>query len=108
MTGFWPDNWVGNRLDVVFDPRDHARKLRIIGRPVADMTLLVSSTGRQLERLELRRGVRESAAVELPAGPRELITFAFSDHVVDDNGRSVAFLVEETNLFSEEDLHALA
>ena len=32
VTGFWPDNWVGDRLDVVIDPREHARNLQIIGR----------------------------------------------------------------------------
>ena len=71
------------------------------------MTLLVSANGKRLERFELRQSERKSVTVQLPPGPRELVTFAFSDHVVDENGRSVAFLIEETNLFREEDLHAL-
>jgi hypothetical protein len=36
-----------------------------------------------------------------------VLTFAFSNHVVDANGRPVSFLLNETNVFCEEDLYAL-
>lgn len=108
VTGFWHDNWVAERLDVVVYPRAHDCNLRIVGRAVARMTLRVSANKVHLGEFNLRQGERESVTVQLPAGPRELVTFAFSDHAVDANGRRVAFLLEETNVFREEDLYTLA
>jgi glycosyltransferase involved in cell wall biosynthesis len=108
VTGFWPDNWVADRLDVLVDPRDNPRHLRIVGRPVAEMTVRVSANGTQLAAFELRESECEAVTVKLPAGPSELLSFSFSHHAVDGNGRRVAFLVQETNLFREEDLYSLA
>ena len=108
MRGFWRDNWVAHRLDVVVDRSDHARSLRIVGCPVADMTLRVSSNGKQLGRFQLRQAEQEAVTIEVPPGPREVITFAFSVHAVDVKGRPIAFLLNETNLFREEDLYSLA
>jgi hypothetical protein len=71
------------------------------------MSVRVSSNGTELGRFELAQSVPQAVTVQLPAGPRELITFTFSDHAVDTQGRPVAFLVEETNLFHESDLYSL-
>ena len=67
----------------------------------------VSANGVQLGEFSLRQDAEESVTVELPAGPRELVTFDFSGHVVDLNGRSVSFLLQDTNVFREEDLYTL-
>jgi hypothetical protein len=107
VTGFWPDNYLAGQIEVVIDPRDRARELRITGMALVETALVVTSNGRQLGRFELRKGERVSPAVQLPRGPREIVTFSFSRHVVDEKGRSVAFLLDETNLFSEEHLYAL-
>jgi glycosyltransferase involved in cell wall biosynthesis len=108
VSGYWPDNWVANRLEVVVDPREQSQKLLLVGRPVTGMTLEVSTSGKQLGEFELVRNGRETVSVWLPPGPRETVTYAFSDHSVDAAGRPISFLLEETNLFREEDLHALA
>jgi glycosyltransferase involved in cell wall biosynthesis len=108
VSGYWPDNWVANRLEVVIDPREQSRKLRLVGRPVAGMTVEVSASGTQLGQFELVQNGRETVTVQLPPGPRETVTFAFSDHSVDGAGRPISFLLEETNLFREEDLQGLA
>jgi len=107
VTGFWPDNHVGERLEVVIDARDRPRELRISGRALLKTTLVVTATGRRLGQFELMQGEYVSPRVELPSGPRELVTFSFSDHLVDDIGRSVTLLLDETNAFREEDLYAL-
>ena len=99
VNGYWPDNWVSDRLDVLIDRREHVRDLRIVGRPVAGMTLSVSAGAKQLGRSRITQRDHESVTVRLPAVPRELVTYAFSSHVVDEGGRRVAFLLEETNLF---------
>jgi hypothetical protein len=107
VRGFWRDNWVADRLHVVIDPSDHARRLKMVGRPVADMSVCVSSNGDELARFDLRQNRQEDVVVELPAGPRELITFSFSEHGPDPQGRPIAFLLQETNMFREDDLYSL-
>jgi len=71
------------------------------------MTVRVSANGTQLAEFALRENECELMRVQLPAGPRELLSFSFSDYALDAHGRRVAFLVQETNLFREEDLHAI-
>jgi len=106
VTGFWPDNYLGERLEVVFEARDRPRQLRLAGRALLETRLVVAADGKRLGQFELLPGERVSPKVELPRGPREVVTFSFSDSV-DDEGRSVSFLLEETNVFREEDLYAL-
>jgi glycosyltransferase involved in cell wall biosynthesis len=107
VTGFGPDNRLGDRLEVVMDSREQVRDLRIMGCSLAETTLVVSVNGKHLGRFELRKGERRSLTIQLPPGPRQVVAFTFSDHVIDDKGRPVAFLLEETNVFREEHLHAL-
>jgi glycosyltransferase involved in cell wall biosynthesis/2-polyprenyl-3-methyl-5-hydroxy-6-metoxy-1,4-benzoquinol methylase len=107
VRGFWTDNWVGDRLDVLVDPSEHGRTLNLVGRPVSDMTLSVSSNGDELGRFELNESCEEDVCVDLPAGHGELITFTFSDHAVDAQGRPLAFLLQQTNIFREDDLYTL-
>jgi len=107
VSGFWPDNWIADRLDVLVDSREYPRQLRIAGRSVSEMTVRVSANGTQLAEFALRENECELMRVQLPAGPRELLSFSFSDYALDAHGRRVAFLVQETNLFREEDLHAI-
>jgi glycosyltransferase involved in cell wall biosynthesis len=107
VTGFRPNNCLADRLEVVMDSREQACDLRITGCALVDTMLVVSAAGKRLGRFELKKGERGSLIVQLPRGPREVISYTFSDHVIDDKGRPVAFLLEETNVFREEHLHAL-
>jgi hypothetical protein len=106
VKGFWPDNWVERQLDVVVDARDETRQVKLIGAPVAAMTVQVSAHGRPLRQFVLAQNGRQTIDLELPPGPEETITFDFSDHVVDGAGRPVSFMLDETDLFSEDDLRA--
>jgi glycosyltransferase involved in cell wall biosynthesis len=107
VRGYWSDNWVEERLEVVFDARDRDRQLRIVGRPIADMTVEVQANETRLGRFELVGDRQETLAVPLGPGPRETVAFSFSRSMVDSSGRPISFLLQETNLFSEEDLAAL-
>lgn len=107
VSGYWPDNWVGHRLEVVIDARARSRTLRLVGQPVAPMTVEVFASDTPLAECTLVQNGRQTVDVQLPPGPKETVTFAFSEHVVDGAGRPLAFLLQETNLFREEDLHAL-
>ncbi len=106
VRGYWPDNWVEQRLDVVLDGRARNRRLRMVGRAVEEMALEVSANGRVIGRFDLAPGDQEEITLELAPGPRETISFVFSGSRPDAAGRAIAFLLEETNLFREEDLAA--
>jgi glycosyltransferase involved in cell wall biosynthesis len=108
VSGFWPDNWVAEKLDVVVGPRENTSELRMVGWPIAGMTLEVSANGSRLGRFELEGSREEAVVVQLPPGPSETISFRFSDAVIDTAGRSVSFRLSETNIFGEEDLAARA
>jgi hypothetical protein len=108
VTGYWPDNWVGARLEVVVDARDQSRNFRLVGRPIAEMTVVVSTADAQLGQFELVQNGKQTVTVQLPPGPRGTLTFDFSDHVIDGAGRPIAFLMQETDLFREEDLQPSA
>jgi glycosyltransferase involved in cell wall biosynthesis len=104
VSGFWPDNWVSEQLDVVVGRRDQTSELRMVGWPIAGMTLEVSANGNRLGRFELEGSREEAVVVQLPPGPPETVSFRFSDAVVDTAGRTVSFRLNETNMFGEEDL----
>jgi glycosyltransferase involved in cell wall biosynthesis len=106
VSGFWPDNWVTDRLDVVIGPRESAREVRILGRAVVGMSVEVSADGDRLGRFELEGSREEAVVVKVPPGPLETISFQFSDAVVDGSGRMIAFRLDATNLFSEADIAA--
>jgi len=106
VTGYWPDNWVGARLEVVVDARDQSRNFRLVGRPIAEMTVVVSTADTQLGQFELAtQNGQETVTIQLPPGPPETVRLAFSDHIVDGAGRPISFLLQETDLFGEADLH---
>jgi glycosyltransferase involved in cell wall biosynthesis len=107
VRGYWSDNWIEERLEVVLDAREHDRQLRLTGRAVDTMTVEVAANGVVLGRFELGRGRQETVAVRLGPGPRETVSFFFSHSMLDTAGRPISFLLEETNLFREEDLAAL-
>jgi glycosyltransferase involved in cell wall biosynthesis len=107
VRGFWPDNYIGELLEVVIDARDRPRELTISGRALVETSLVVSANGTRLGQFDLMPGERTSPRVEVPPGPREVVSFSFARHSVDAEGRSLAFLLEETNAFREEDLYTL-
>jgi len=106
VSGYWPDNWIEARLDVVVDARETNHELRLVGRPIAEMTVEVAAKGTRLGSFKLAGGREETVTVQLPPGPRKSVSLSFSDYVVDVTGRPISFLLQETNLFREEDLAA--
>jgi hypothetical protein len=104
VQGYWSDNWVEEKLEVVVEARQVDRRLRLVGRPVAEMTVEVAANGDSIAKFELTAGKHETIAVDLPSGPRMVVSFAFSRSMVDAAGRPVSFMLEQSDLFREEDL----
>ena len=105
VTGYWADNWVDPRLDVVL-ARASARSLRLEGVPAADMTVDVAVDDEVVQKVALRGGKRATIECVGPYSGSETLSFVFSESVQDGAGRRVSFRVEATDLFTEEDLAA--
>jgi glycosyltransferase involved in cell wall biosynthesis len=108
VAGFWPDNWIAQRLEVVVDGRATKRRVRLVGRAVDRMSAEFRLNGTSLATFPLEQGRQSALEIDLGPGPAETLTVSFSRSLVDAAGRPVAFLLEETNLFEEDDLHASA
>ena len=105
VTGYWADNWVDPRLEVVL-ARGSARPLRLEGVPATDMTVDVAVDDEVVQTVALRGGKRTTIECGGPYSGSETLSFVFSDSVQDGGGRRVSFRVEATDLFTEEDLAA--
>jgi hypothetical protein len=77
------------------------------GATVQATTVEVSTSGTPLGQFQLDEDRQEAVTVQLPPGPREKVSFAFSDHMVDAAGRRISLFPQETNMFREEDLAAV-
>lgn len=105
VTGYWADNWVDPRLDVML-ARGSAGPLRLEGVPAADMTVDVAVDDEVVQKVALRGGERTTIECAGPYSGSETLSFVFSESVQDGGGRRVSFRVEATDLFTEEDLAA--
>lgn len=106
VRGYWADNWVEQTLAVVLEPRESTRRVRLVGRPIEAMDAQVSLNGTELGSFRLDDGRLQTVAVDVGPGPAQTLEVSFSRSFVDAAGRSIAFLLEETDLFREEDLAA--
>jgi glycosyltransferase involved in cell wall biosynthesis len=106
VAGYWSDNWLDPRLEIVLGPNAVQGPLRVEGIPVKDMTVTVALGGRPVRRVELRGGVYEIIEIDLPRASNEVISFSFSGRIQEGERREVSFLLQATNIFAEEDLAA--
>ncbi len=107
VRGYWADNWVEATLDVDVDASDRTREFRLVGKSINVMDVEIFASGTRLGRFDLKKGRHEVITVSVPPGPRETVSFVFSRSLDDVTGRSISFLLEETNLFREDDLAVL-
>jgi glycosyltransferase involved in cell wall biosynthesis len=105
VTGYWADNWVDPRLDVVL-AREPATSLRLEGVPATDMVVDLAVDDEVVQRIPLHGGKSTTIECVGPYSGRETLSFVFSQAVTDEAGRQVSFRVDATDLFSEQDLAA--
>ncbi len=101
----WPDNWLGPYLRVPFNDKLPGQRLRLIGTPAKDMTLTVRTPAGQVSAFPLRSGQIECIEFQVKLRPGQEIELCFSDAIVDGGQRRLSFLLQETNLFTERDMH---
>jgi glycosyltransferase involved in cell wall biosynthesis len=101
--GYWQDGWLGPVCQVLVRERRLGERLRIAGRPAADLTLEVRCANRVVGKRSLQGNVTETVTLDAESDGRgqTVVTLCFSAWVRDGAGRRVSFCVQETNLFSE-------
>lgn len=102
--GYWGDNWLEPLVRIRLRPRPPGHRYHLAGSAPVDLELRITCGDAVVGRHALK--AHEPRRVTLSAdgltGP--IVSLRFSKGVTDAAGRRLSFLVEDTNLFAEEDL----
>jgi glycosyltransferase involved in cell wall biosynthesis len=99
--GYWTDNWLAPVVQFYIKEKYPGQPLYLEGIPVVDMEVQIKVERKMVEHKQISGG--QYIRIEIPAQEGERITFTFSKPVFDPSYRYVSFLVQGTNLFTEED-----
>ncbi len=105
VSGFWPDNWIGPTLQVVLKDMTPGRLLHVAGMANQDMTLTVLAGDRIVANYPLRGERYEKVCFPLAPEFGNRLCLKFSRTFTDAAQRRLSFLLQDTNLFSEQDLY---
>ncbi len=100
--GLFSDNWLGPVFQVYILRKTAGATLYLRGIPTKDMLLNVRVEDRPSQTLELHSD--EPIKIPVEADPGDRVVFYFQDSMRDSAGRNLSFLVQDTNLFIEQDL----
>lgn len=104
ISGISRDNWMETICEISLLKPYRQDKLRISGIAPIDMSLEISSNGCAIDTIQLQSNRYETIEFDLDFSEPQQIKFCFSDSFVDDHGRKLSFLLQDTNLFLEQDL----
>ncbi len=104
VKGISRDNWVEPVCEVSLSKPYQQGRLRLSGIPFKDLNLKISSNGRAIDTIQLQSNRYETIEFDLDFSEPQQIKFCFSESFVDDYGRKLSFLLQDTNLFLEQDL----
>lgn len=104
VTGLWDDNWLGPVVFIAATPKKAVGQLvHIGGVPAADgdMTILVGK--KVIKRVRLTANRAETVVLPAEALAGSPLIVRFSCFTTSPDGRKKAFLLEDTNIISEQD-----
>jgi len=104
VTGVRTDNWLEPTCKITLSHRPPGQLLELGGVAPLDTSLSVAVRGKPLGVFPFRAGTYGRVSVPVRAEAGDRVVLRFSDHLTDRDGRRVAFLLQDTNLFSEHDL----
>ncbi len=104
VRGFWSDNWLEPTCEVVLHLRTPGQVLHLGGTVPIDMTLTVQARKRVLGVYPLRANAYETVTFPVPPESDGPLVLKFSKYVVDPACRQISFLLQDTNLFAENDV----
>jgi hypothetical protein len=102
VVGYAADNWLEPDCLVQRARPRPGERLYLAGVPARDTTLDVLVRGRPAQRRALRGGARQRIDLDVPDDAHHVF-LRFSDFAVTPNRRKLAFRLQDTNLFSEQD-----
>ena len=102
--GFGLDNWMAPVCMLKLDQPYREGKLYLVGITPIAMSLKIQSNEEVIGIFNLRPNSYETVEFELAFDRSQHIKFMFSESFVDKYGRKLSFLLQDTNLFLEEDL----
>jgi glycosyltransferase involved in cell wall biosynthesis len=105
VSGYWPDNWLEQRVMIMPNSWPIDKDLFIGGISPLDMTITIRIGGREFYRGELLAEQYSKIQFSCKMPEAKLIEIYFSKAFVDSSKRRLSFLLQETNIFSEQDIH---
>ena len=109
VNGIWYDNWIAPAFEVNLTQPYQKGAFYLAGISPMDMTLTVIANNQIINTAQLFTNRYETIEFQLNSDKTnsdkaQHICFNFSQSFVDNSGREVSFLLQDTNLFLEQDL----
>jgi hypothetical protein len=101
--GWYPDNWLEQECEVWVQNATAGNRLRLVGTPPCDTTLTVTADSKLVTKQFLSGSKRQKVLFHIDPGKNRQVKLHFSHCQVDTAKRKLAFLLEDTNLFLEQD-----
>ena len=102
--GFQPDNWLEQKVMVTPKIRASGQILHLVGIAPIDQIMSIKAGGREIYRYAFKKDHCGMASFPADEFGKECIDIEFSGFVRDVENRRLAFLLQDTNIFSEEDV----
>ena len=105
VKGFWPDNWLEPRLTIMPRLRASGEVLHIAGVAPIDQIMTIVAGNREIRRFDFKAHQYKKVSFPADLTGAERISIRFSFFVEDPAKRKLAFLLQDTNVFSEQDIY---
>ncbi len=104
IVGFWPDNWIEPTLMIPPKKRSSGTVLYFGGISSVDLKMSVCVRDMALHQFEFKAHEYQKVAFLADGINDERVDIRFSNFVKDAANRHLSFLLQDTNVFSEQDL----
>lgn len=105
VKGFWPDNWLEPKLIITPKSRAGGEVLHIGGVAPIDQTMTVAAGDKEICRFDFKAHQYKKVSFPADLAGAQKISIRFSSFVEDPAKRKLAFLLQDTNVFSEQDIY---
>lgn len=103
VIGFYPDNWLGPKVTVPAKKCASGQILHIAGVTPSDCIMTVCAADKELYRFEFKGNQYQKVSFLADMIGNAGISIHFSTFFEDAANRSLAFMLQDTNIFTEQD-----
>jgi glycosyltransferase involved in cell wall biosynthesis len=105
VKGFWPDNWLEPKLTIMPKARARGQVLHIAGVAPIDQTMTVAAGDKEICKCDFKAHQYKKVTFPADLADAQRISIRFSSFVETPTKRKLAFLLQDTNVFSEQDTY---